>query len=193
MVGQMERKHIITIAGRPGSGKSTTADTVAARLGYTRFSSGDFMREIAKKRNVSIEELNHIAEKEHSIDEEVDESLRKLRENDLLVVDSRLAFHWIPESFKVFLDLPVEIAAKRLFGTMHEQRREQNEKARTVEEIGKNIEKRLKSEAKRYKELYGITPYDLDQFDFVIDTTDNTPDVVATMIIEKYTEWLGKE
>ncbi|PIW96975.1 hypothetical protein COZ82_02065, partial [Candidatus Kaiserbacteria bacterium CG_4_8_14_3_um_filter_38_9] len=41
----MKRKHIITISGRPGSGKSTTADKVAELLGYTRHSSGDMVRQ----------------------------------------------------------------------------------------------------------------------------------------------------
>src|SRR2546422_795855 len=35
-----QKKHIITIAGRPGSGKSTTSKTIAEELGYEHF-SGD--------------------------------------------------------------------------------------------------------------------------------------------------------
>ena len=44
----VNKKHIITLSGRPGSGKSSTADKVAELLGYTRFSSGNMVREVCQ-------------------------------------------------------------------------------------------------------------------------------------------------
>ena len=37
----MAHKHLITIAGKPGSGKTSTADRLAELLDYSRYSSGD--------------------------------------------------------------------------------------------------------------------------------------------------------
>jgi len=45
------KKHIITITGLPGSGKSSTADEVARTLNYTRFSGGDFGDKSHKNKN----------------------------------------------------------------------------------------------------------------------------------------------
>ena len=97
----MEKKHIISLSGKPGSGKSSTADKVAELLGYTRYLSGDFVREIVKQKKMTLDEFNKMAEQDHSIDHESDEKLRELREQRDIVIDSRLGFYWIPESFKV--------------------------------------------------------------------------------------------
>ncbi|MEZ4103369.1 MAG: nucleoside monophosphate kinase [Candidatus Paceibacterota bacterium] len=40
------KKQIITIAGKPGSGKSTTAKRLSGELNYAHFSSGDFFRQV---------------------------------------------------------------------------------------------------------------------------------------------------
>ncbi len=69
---------IITISGIAGSGKSTVAKLLAKRLGYRHYSIGDFMREMAKERKVSLLELSKEAEKGHSIDKELDEKQREL-------------------------------------------------------------------------------------------------------------------
>lgn len=186
----MEKKHIITIAGKPGSGKSTTANRISELLGYSRFSSGDFMREIAQKRGVTIDDINKIAEGEKTIDAEIDGSLKALRKNDRLVIDSRLAFHWIPESFKVYLELDLAESARRIFTDTNERRIESGERAATVEEIEARIEERLQSEARRYKESYDVDPNDHHAFDIVINTTDSTPNSVADKIIAAYHIWL---
>ena len=69
----MRRKHIITLAGKPGSGKSSTADRVAELLGYTRHSSGDMVRRVLAKEGMSLEEYNRRASDEHDLDDKVDE------------------------------------------------------------------------------------------------------------------------
>ncbi len=69
------KKKIITIAGLPGSGKSSTAKGVAVALGYEHFSSGDLFRKIAAERGLTIEEINLVAEKQKEIDHQVDERL----------------------------------------------------------------------------------------------------------------------
>ena len=53
---------IITISGKPGSGKSTVAKRLAAELGLTHVSAGDFMRDMATERGITVLELSAIAE-----------------------------------------------------------------------------------------------------------------------------------
>ncbi|MGH7249472.1 MAG: AAA family ATPase, partial [Minisyncoccia bacterium] len=89
----MQRKEIIAITGTLGSGKSSTADLVAKRLGFEHFSSGDFMRKIALDYGISLNELNIKAENNPEIDEKIDTEVKKIGKMNKVVVDSRLAFH----------------------------------------------------------------------------------------------------
>lgn len=187
----MAQKTIITIAGSQGSGKSSTAKQVAEKLGYQHFSSGDLFREIAKERDLSIEAMNLTAEEQKEIDYEVDERLKSLKNEDGLVIDSRLAFHWIPDSFKVFLALDPETAAHRIYSQIKtEGRTSQN--AESLEEAKQNAEIRLKSEKKRYWDLYQLDPTDPKHFDLVIDTKVNDLGTVVRTVIDKYTTWSKK-
>src|SRR3989344_4557090 len=115
----MDKKSIITLAGKPGSGKSTTSKKLAERLGFERFSSGDLFRAIAKERAVDVLTINQTAETEKAIDLEVDEKLRQIgATKNNLVIDSRMAWHWMPYSFKVYLDLDILVAARRITAGM---------------------------------------------------------------------------
>ena len=121
----MQKKHIITIAGRPGSGKSATSKLVAERLGYDHFSSGDLFRQLGEEKGLDLLTANFSAEKNAEVDHLVDEKLRMIGETeDYKVIDSRTAWHWIPQSFKVFLDLDLDVAAKRIITNMDPERRE---------------------------------------------------------------------
>ena len=189
------KKKIITISGRPGSGKSSTADRVAKELGFDRFSSGDFMRKIALKRGVTLNKLGVMAERDKSIDEEIDNEVKKLREREGTVIDSRLAFHWIPESFKVFLDLPLEISKERILKDFEENKlRQASEKqSKDPDEVYEKITKRLESERKRYKELYGILDHtDKKNYDLVIDTNKNNLKQVVDIVVREYKRWIAE-
>ncbi len=183
------KKHIITIAGYPGIGKSSTAKGVAQELGYEHFSSGDLMRQMAAARGLSVEEINQAAEKQKEIDFMVDHRLQKLgEERDKLVIDSRLAFHWIPDSFKVYLDLDPQSAAERTF--MHIQKEGRaSQTASSTEEVLKNTAERIASERKRYQILYGVDIGDKSNFDLVIDTKTNDLNQVIKIVLAEYKKW----
>lgn len=184
------KKEIITIAGKPGSGKSTTANIVAKTLGFERYSAGSFFRALAERKGMTVEEVSHLAAEDHSIDIEADAILREIGQvKSKLVIDSRLAFHWIPEAFKVYLELDLAIAAERIFKEDNEARRASGEVARSVEEMYDSIASRFAIEQKRYYNLYNIDPYNTVHFDLVLDTTTAKPDEVAARIIEAYEVW----
>ena len=187
------KKEIITINGFPGSGKSSTADLVAKELGFKRFSSGDFMRQIALDQGITLNELNKKAEHDESVDISIDKAVKTAGENKKTVIDSRLAFHWIPESFKVYLDLPPEIAKKRILNNLNENAlRRQSEDASSTEEIYKKIISRLESEKKRYKEIYGLDHTDKNNYDLVVDTNKNNLEQVVDIIVSEYKKWADK-
>lgn len=187
------KKHIITIAGKPGSGKSTTARNVAEALNYGRFSSGDLFRSIGKERGVNVNKINEIAETEKEIDELVDQKLRDIgAAEDNLVIDSRMAWHWMPYSFRVYLDLDLTVAAERIIRGMDENRRAVEHVPETPEEYAMVLANRLESETKRYSSLYEVNPYDPTNYDLVVDTAVNNPEQAAKLIVDSYEAWLKR-
>lgn len=189
----MHRKHIITLSGKPGSGKSSTADRIAEMLGYARYSSGEMVRQYIRKHTLTLSAFNKTAETQPDIDHRIDEELRKLREQNDIVIDARLGFYWIPESFKVFLDLNSDVAIARIFkdANMNTLRSDAGEGGVEMEEVMDQISERVQSERKRFRALYGIDPYSTEHFDLVIDTSRHNPQTVALTIFDTYQKWLA--
>lgn len=188
----MEKKHIITLSGKPGSGKSSTADRVAELLGYSRYSAGDLVRTIVRKRGITLDEYNKMAVSNHQLDHEIDEELRNLRNVKDIVIDSRLGFYWIPESFKVYLDLDMEVATARIFkdSVTNELREYSGDTDYSLQEVQKLVEARLDNEKHRFKTLYGVNPYNSANFDLIINTSRHSPQTVALTVFDTYKKWL---
>ena len=191
----MEKKHIITLSGRPGSGKSSTADKVAELLNYRRFSSGDMVRKLLDDRDMTLEEFNERAEDEHELDHMIDERLREFRDKNDVVIDSRLGFYWIPESFKVFLDLDMEVASARIYNDASDnaKRGKGAGRATSIAEVAKQVQERMQNERHRYRSLYGVDPYNTSNFDLVINTSRHSPQTVALTVFDNYKKWLTSE
>jgi len=187
----MEQKHIITIAGKPGSGKSTASKAVATQLGFRHFSSGDFFRAIGRERGIDVFQANLIAEQEQEIDHLVDDHLKKLGTNeDNMVIDSRMAWHWMPYSFRVYLDLDLLVASERILKSLDDARMEVEDIPQSAADYAARLQDRLDSEMRRYKNLYNVNPYNPANYDLVIDTAVNSPEVVQNKIIESFNDWL---
>ncbi len=75
------------------------------------------MRELAMERGISLLDLGREAERDGGIiDTLLDTRSADLGKNeDNFIIDGRLAFHFIPHSFKLFLTVPPEEAAKRIY------------------------------------------------------------------------------
>jgi len=158
----------ITISGEPGSGKSTIAKLLAQKLNLKHLSSGDFMRDMAKKMGITFMELTKQALDDAEIDKEIDSTLQNWgQEQDDFVIDARLAFHFIPDSLKIFLTVDKEEAAKRIF----EQKREDEKSNVTLEQTKQNMQTRIEIEKQRYKKLYNLDYFDQSNYDIVFDTT----------------------
>lgn len=191
----MQRKHIITLSGKPGSGKSSTADIVAELLGYTRHSSGDMVRHILATEGLSLAEYNERARSDHALDDAVDERLRALRDKKDIVVDSRLGFYWIPESFKVYLDLDMQVASARIFkdAVSNAARSGAGEGGDSLAAVSRQVETRMAEEQHRFRAMYHVDPFDLAHFDLIIDTSRHSPQTVALTVYDTYRRWLVTE
>jgi predicted cytidylate kinase len=172
-----------------GSGKSSTARAVASTLGFKHFSSGDLFRQLAVERGESIEAMNISAEVQRDIDLKVDNLLQEIyRTDDKLVIDSRMAWHWMPSSFKVFLVLDRDTAAARIFHHLQDEGR-MSEDATSLQEVRQSIDRRFASEQKRYAALYGVNPTDPLNFDIVINTRLNDLTTVTSIVTAAYYAW----
>lgn len=190
----MKKKHIITISGKPGSGKSSTADKVAELLGYTRHSSGDMVRSLLKRKHMSLEEYNERAESEHDLDAQIDEELRRLRDHKDIVIDSRLGFYWLPESFKVYLDLDLDVATARIYKDLVSNQHRSGEGGdHTLGTVANSVRKRMQNERTRFLSMYGVDPYNLKNFDLIVDTSRHTPQSVALAVFDAYKDWLESD
>lgn len=173
---------IITISGKPGSGKSSVARELASKLGLAHVSAGDFMREMAAERDITVLELSAIAEEDDgAIDREIDSRTRRFgEEKDDFVIDARLAWYFIPRSVKVFLDVSIEMAAARIYGDRRVRETENVDLLATQAAV----EERLKSESDRYRRYYGIDWLDRTHYDLVIDTSPLSIGEVVAEILE---------
>jgi len=190
----MEKKHIITLSGKPGSGKSSTADRVAEMLSYTRYSAGDLVRAQIRKKKITLDEFNKMATDDHALDHAIDEELRNLRSEKDVVIDSRLGFYWIPESFKVYLDLDMDVATARIFkDTVSNELRESAGGVSSLDEVRRLVQQRLENEKRRFKTLYGINPYSNANFDLIINTSRHSPQTVALTVFDTYKKWLNSD
>jgi len=192
MLGNMEKKHIITISGKPGSGKSSTADKVAEMLSYTRHSSGDMVRNILAREGMTLKEYNLKAQDDHALDDKIDIYLRNLRSKNDIVIDSRLGFYWIPESFKVYLDLDMQVATVRIYkdAVSNNMRLKSGETVNSLALVAEQVQNRMEIERDRFRNLYNVDPYNTAHFDLVIDTSRHSPQTVALTVFDVYRRWL---
>lgn len=166
---------IITITGTPGSGKSTLAKLLAERLGYKRYSIGDLRRMFAAKKGITLSELNRRSEAgEEDTDTAFDDHQRSLAAEDDFVIDSRLGFHFFPQSIKLFVDADETVRARRLM-----MRDGVAESARSVEEAKGMNRARVESDRRRYHKYYGVDPFRMENYDLVLDSTRTTAEELA--------------
>ena len=175
-------KHIVTLSGDIGGGKSSVARILSASLAFPVISAGGIQREIAASMGLTTLELNRHSAKDRSIDDRIDAHTKMLGETrDHIIVDSRLAWHFIPPAFKVFLSVDPQVGAERVFEASRA-----NEKNPTLADTVENNRTRTQLESTRFQALYGITLRDYRNYDLVVDTSFAPAEVVAAKIQAGY-------
>lgn len=188
----LNKKHIVTVTGQSGAGVSTVTDKLAAALEYRKFSAGGLFRSLALRYDMSVDKLNEYSKDNSIIDREIDTLIRRLGEGNEIVLDSRLGFYWIHSSFKVYLTVDPEVAAKRIHEDIVNGRRT-GEEAVSVAHASSSVREQSENTMARYFENYGIDISNTNPFDLVIDTADKTPGEVVALIREHYKVWRTKD
>jgi cytidylate kinase len=140
------------------------------------------MRQLAEERGMTILELSRTAEDGDSIDREIDaRTVRLGEEGEDFVIDARLGWHFLPNSFKVFLEVDPEVAAQRIYAAGRASEHENTD----LDGTRRAIESRTQSEVARYRDYYGLDYGDHDNYDLVIDTSDKGVDEVVELIVDR--------
>jgi CMP/dCMP kinase len=188
------KRHVITLSGLLGSGKSSTGNRLAEALGYQRFSAGHFQRSAAESLGLPYDQYQKLAEQDQQYDKAADEALKTEGMQERVVIDSRLGYHFIPDSFKVFLTLPPEVAAERIMQdaeTNPERHRETASGIRDLKSISTSVRERMESERVRYEKYYGLTNiFAPENYDLIVDTSKHPLEEVVLIIKEAYERWL---
>ena len=183
---RINRSLIMTISGDLGSGKSVLANALVDYWGAEAYSTGKIQRQMAEERGISTLELNKLAETDKSIDDEIDGNFTKLSQTDKnLVVDSRMAWHFIPDSFKIKLEVNPVLAAERIIAANRS-----NEKYGDFDATLQGLKDRKSSERERFKKYYNVDIEDQDNYDIVIETTDVTPQAIQIVTNDAIKDWL---
>ena len=186
----MEKKHIISLAGDLAAGKGTVSDILIKELNYGIYRNGEYARKLARDMKLDITSFNAFLAEHPEIDLQIEKSAAEYaREHDNFIIDARLGWYAVPESYKVYLKVDIDVAAQRAF---NDPNRKSTESFETVEEQKADMIRRYKMENERYWKLYHVHKEDMSNYDLVIDTTKLTPEEIANQIIEKYREWLNK-
>ena len=176
---------LISITGRLGSGKSTVCNILKERYGFEIFSTGTINREYARRLGITTLELNKRLNDDPSLDHEIDGTVTKLseeRKDDKLIFDSRMAWHFARNTFKIFLTIEPMEAARRV---MLNQRGEE-ERYTDVDDACAKLVERSRVERDRFVDIYGVDYYDYNNFNIVVDTTSRTPEEIVAIILENY-------
>lgn len=184
------KKKIIALTGELSSGKGVVSKILMEDLNYGVYRNGDYFRKLAKEKGMSVTEFNQYVKEHTEIDIQIENSAKEYAQNhDNFIIDARLGWYAVPESFKVYLKVDIDVAAKRAFGNQDEEKK-QTERFSTIEEQKADMQKRYKLENERYYEVYGVRKDDMSNYDLVIDTTNLTPQETADIIKKEYLEWL---
>ena len=200
------KNKIITISGEPVSGKSTVVKLIRdkyEKMGnkvqiisvgniFRQLIQEEYYRTYPDRKNVSLTEIQtdeDFKEKRNQIDQMVDGEIARRGQlinqteqpNNVYIIDSRLAWNNIPDSYAVRLTVNENIAGKRVFD---DQTRGVEDKFISLDEAIEQTRKRKLSEIQRYKERYGVDLTNPDNYDLIVDTSFSNPRELAQIIVE---------
>lgn len=169
----------ITLSGELGSGKSTVANYLTSKMPFRIVSAGLLFRQLAARHNMTAKEFNQFIENDPKYDHYVDDTMAELGKTDeKIIFDSRMAWHFVPSSFKIYLYVDVDTATERIFNDVGRVSESYSDK----EKARKEIVERRKSELLRYKNFYQCNLDDYNNYDLIIDTSHASKDEINELV-----------
>lgn len=181
----------ITIAGDLGSGKSTVANHLINNINYRIESAGLIFRRLAEQHGMTAKEFNQFIESNPKYDNMVDDAIKEIGEKEEnIIFDSRLAWYFVPKSFKIYMYVDIDTATERIFN----DKGRVSESYSDMETAKKEIIERRQSEVLRYKTFYNVDIDNYNNYDFIIDTSHATKEEVNELVLSSFLAFeQGKE
>jgi len=165
----------ITISGLPGSGTTTVARILASKLDYRLISAGEIFRELARKRNCSLEQFSKIAEKDSEIDTYIDRMQKEMAEKEEnAIVEGRLSGWMIEDAFKIFIFAEPDVRYSRIAKREHKD----------INQAREETVKREEYERRRYKKFYGIDIDDWSIYHLILNSGYFEAEEIAEIILK---------
>lgn len=181
-------KNHLSITGSLGSGKSTVCRLIADKYGYEIYSTGKIQRELAASMGISTLELNNLSMKDKTLDNKIDSTTTSIsidRKDDKLLFDSRMAWNFAVDSYKVFLYVDPYISASRVYS---DQQRGDVETYSSVEDALKQLIERATLENIRFKTIYNVDNFDYRNYDLVTDSSFMNQQEVSEFVYSCYSQ-----
>jgi len=171
----MKKNIMIAISGKSGCGNTTVSKLVADSLNL-RFINFTF-RSLADERDMDLIAILDLAEKNDSIDKDVDtRQVQLARESGGCVLGSRLAIWMLEEAdLKIYLNASLNTRASRIV----------KREGGNPDDVSVFTASRDKRDQERYQRIYGINTNEFSFADMIIDTDNISAKQITDMIIEK--------
>lgn len=172
----------VTISGSVGSGKSTIGNLLSKELNTEFISVGNLSRKRALLMGMDIDQFQLYLKKHPQLDKEMDIFIaNEMNSKTNFILDYRLGYHFIENSFNILLKVSPEIALNRI-----SDRQNSDEKyfQLTDEERILKMANRNKSMRDRFFELYNTDFLNEGNYQLVIQTDLLKPSEIIKQIID---------
>ncbi|HIA36405.1 MAG TPA: hypothetical protein EYN89_06605, partial [Flavobacteriales bacterium] len=165
----------LTLSGYVGSGKTTLGKLLAKKLQYNFISIGNRTREFAGNKGMTIVEFQKYCLANPEMDKQLDQDFSKVcNSSENLVIDYRLGFKFIKNSYHIFLRISETAAIERL------------KTANRAKESYDTINQRNESFKNQFLNSYGVDYTMPKNYDLVIDVErfNNAEEIIEHILHE---------
>lgn len=191
-MGKINGKNIITITGNIAAGKTEIVKILSNVLGMSTYSGSETFRKLAREHNMSVTDFNEYVRDYPKVDRQIDDATAShIMDKDNIIVDARLGWYVVPESFKIYVKVGLDEASKRLIEDV--KKRGIEEKYIDELEAKEAIVLREHFEVARYMKEYKVNILDEKNYNLIVDTTNISLEQAAKIIKEEYEKWQEKK
>lgn len=176
---------VIAVGGLHGTGKTTYAKALANDFGIRHVSAGEFFREIAKEKNLTLERLNELARSDPELDRLVDERTKEEAAKGGVIIDGQLAAAVAGDKadLRILITAPEEVRMERI----------SQRDSISLDEAREKTVQRERAERDRYMKYYGINVTDTAVYDVVVDSSSSTIEGVTKILKSVVKDYIAKQ